>query len=72
MAAGGARQLRHWALVLRSARIGCIVGAIPGLGGAVVDWIAYGRRGAERASDKSLFGKGDIRGVVAPEAPTTR
>ena len=59
--------LRHWALVLRSALIGCIVGAIPGLGGAVVDWIAYGVA-VQSARDKALFGKGDIRGVIAPEA----
>jgi len=59
--------LRHWALVLRSALIGCIVGAIPGLGGAVVDWIAYGTA-VQAARDKSRFGKGDIRGVIAPEA----
>ena len=59
--------LRHWALVLRSALIGCIVGAIPGLGGAVVDWIAYGTA-VQAARDKSRFGKGDIRGVIAPVA----
>jgi len=59
--------LCHWALVLRSALIGCIVGAIPGLGGAVVDWIAYGTA-VQAARDKSRFGKGDIRGVIAPEA----
>jgi len=59
--------LRHWTLVLRSALIGCIVGAIPGLGGAVVDWIAYGTA-VQAARDKSRFGKGDIRGVIAPVA----
>src|SRR6056297_769860 len=59
--------LCHWALVLRSALIGCIVGAIPGLGGAVVDWIAYGTA-VQAARYKSRFGKGDIRGVIAPEA----
>jgi len=59
--------LCHWALVRRSALIGCIVGAIPGLGGAVVDWIAYGTA-VQAARDKSRFGKGDIRGVIAPEA----
>jgi TctA family transporter len=59
--------IRHWALVLRSALIGCIVGAIPGLGGAVVDWIAYGVA-VQTAKDKTGFGKGDIRGVIAPES----
>jgi TctA family transporter len=59
--------LRNWGLVLRSSVIGCLVGAIPGLGGAVVDWIAYGSA-VQFARDKTRFGKGDVRGVIAPEA----
>ena len=59
--------LRNWWLVLRSSVIGCLVGAIPGLGGAVVDWIAYGHA-VQTSRDRSQFGKGDIRGVIAPES----
>jgi putative tricarboxylic transport membrane protein len=59
--------IRHRWLIVRSSIIGCIVGAIPGLGGAVVDWIAYGLA-VQFAKDRSGFGKGDIRGVVAPES----
>ena len=44
-----------------------LIGAIPGLGGTVVDWIAYGHV-VQTAKDKSRFGKGDIRGVLAPES----
>ena len=54
-------------LALRCAGIGTIVGAIPGMGGSVVDWIAYGHV-VQTSKDKSLFGKGDIRGVIAPES----
>ena len=54
-------------LALRCAGIGTIVGAIPGMGGSVVDWIAYGHA-VQTAKDKSQFGKGDIRGVIAPES----
>jgi putative tricarboxylic transport membrane protein len=54
-------------LCTRCAGIGCIIGALPGLGGSVVDWIAYGHV-KQTASDKSQFGKGDIRGVLAPES----
>jgi len=54
-------------LALRCAGIGTIVGAIPGMGGSVVDWIAYGHV-VQTSSDKSKFGKGDIRGVIAPES----
>ena len=52
-------------LALRCAGIGTIVGAIPGMGGSVVDWIAYGHV-VQTSKDKSQFGKGDIRGVIAP------
>jgi putative tricarboxylic transport membrane protein len=58
---------RHWWLALRCAVIGTYVGMLPGLGGAIVDWIAYGHA-VQSAKDKSQFGKGDIRGVIAPEA----
>jgi putative tricarboxylic transport membrane protein len=64
---GAKDVLRHWWLVLRCSALGSLVGAIPGLGGAVVDWIAYGHV-VQTSTDKSGFGKGDIRGVIAPES----
>jgi TctA family transporter len=60
-------MIRHKWLCLRCAVLGSIVGALPGLGGSVVDWIAYGHV-VQTAKDKSQFGKGDIRGVLAPES----
>ncbi len=54
-------------LSIRCSTIGVIVGVIPGLGGSVVDWIAYGHT-MQTAKDKSQFGKGDIRGVIGPES----
>lgn len=64
----GLRDLiRNKWLALRCAGIGTIVGAIPGMGGSVVDWIAYGHV-VQSSKDKSKFGKGDIRGVIAPES----
>ncbi|WP_418318576.1 tripartite tricarboxylate transporter permease [Piscinibacter sakaiensis] len=59
--------LRHWFLVLRSSALGTFIGAIPGLGGGVVDWIAYGHV-VQSSKDSSQFGKGDVRGVIAPES----
>lgn len=59
--------LRHWFIVLRCSGVGALVGAIPGLGGSVVDWIAYGHV-VQTSRDKSKYGTGDIRGVLAPEA----
>ncbi len=58
---------RHWWLVLRCSLLGTYVGMLPGLGAAIVDWIAYGHA-VQSAKDKSQFGQGDIRGVIAPEA----
>ncbi|MBT4938710.1 MAG: tripartite tricarboxylate transporter permease [Rhodospirillaceae bacterium] len=58
---------KHWWLALRCAIIGTYVGMLPGLGAAIVDWIAYGHA-VQSAKDKSKFGQGDIRGVIAPEA----
>lgn len=59
--------LRNKWIVLRSATVGCLVGAMPGVGGAVVDWIVYGQT-VRSAKDKSQFGKGDVRGVIGVES----
>lgn len=56
-------------LTLRLAALGAMLGMIPGLGGSVVDWIAYGHV-VQTSRDKSQFGKGDIRGVIAVESTT--
>ncbi|SUC82705.1 Tripartite tricarboxylate transporter TctA family [Pannonibacter phragmitetus] len=54
-------------LSMRCSGLGCIIGAIPGLGGSVVDWIAYGHA-VQTVKKDPQFGKGDIRGVIAPES----
>lgn len=58
--------IRYRWLALRCALLGTYVGMLPGLGAAIVDWIAYGHA-VQSAKDKSRFGQGDIRGVIAPE-----
>ena len=52
---------------MRCSLIGVLVGVIPGLGGSVVDWIAYGHA-VQTTKDKSNFGKGEIRGIIGPES----
>jgi putative tricarboxylic transport membrane protein len=59
--------IREWGIVLRCSGIGCLIGAMPGLGGSVADWMAYGHA-VQIAKDKSQFGRGDVRGVLAPES----
>lgn len=54
-------------LSVRCSIIGVVVGVIPGLGGSVVDWIAYGHA-VQTTPDKSNFGKGEVRGVIGPES----
>ncbi|MCO7245596.1 tripartite tricarboxylate transporter permease [Halomonas sp. Mc5H-6] len=64
----GIRDVREQrGLVARCAAIGSLIGTIPGLAGSVVDWLTYGHA-VQSAKDKSQFGKGDIRGVIAPES----
>ena len=58
---------RHWGLVLRCSAIGVVVGAMPGLGGSVINWMAYSHA-VQSAKDKTQFGNGDVRGVLAPES----
>ncbi|MDA7423634.1 tripartite tricarboxylate transporter permease [Thalassococcus lentus] len=54
-------------LSVRCSIIGVVVGVIPGLGGSVVDWIAYGHA-VQTTKDKSKFGSGEVRGVIGPES----
>ncbi|WP_417560121.1 tripartite tricarboxylate transporter permease [Marinomonas sp.] len=54
-------------LVGKSSVFGSLIGAIPGLGGSVVDWMTYSFA-INSSKDSSQFGKGDIRGVIAPES----
>jgi TctA family transporter len=54
-------------LSVRCSLIGVVVGVIPGLGGSVVDWIAYGHT-VQTTKFKDNFGKGEIRGVIGPES----
>jgi TctA family transporter len=58
---------RNWWLIIRCSGIGCLIGIIPGVGGSVVDWVAYAHT-IQSTKDRSQFGKGDIRGVIGPES----
>lgn len=58
---------RHWSLVLRSAGIGALIGMLPGLGGSVAQWMAYGHA-KQTSKNPEQFGKGAIDGVIAAGA----
>jgi putative tricarboxylic transport membrane protein len=58
---------RHWWLVIRCSAIGVGVGVIPGMGGSVAQFIAYGHAQSS-SKHPERFGKGSIEGVVAAGA----
>jgi putative tricarboxylic transport membrane protein len=60
--------LREWWLVVRCSFIGVWVGIVPGIGSSVVDWLAYGHAAQSSKDGGEFFGKGDVRGVIAPES----
>lgn len=63
--------LRHWRLILRSGSIGAFLGAVPGVGVVVIEWVAYGdaaRAKTDAAKGELAYGRGNIRGVIAPES----
>ena len=59
--------LRHKWLVIRHSLFGIFIGFIPGMGSSIIDWLNYGYV-VQTSRDRSQFGKGDIRGVIAPES----
>lgn len=59
--------LRRWTLILRSSIIGFIVGLIPGIGGTVASFIAYGQA-KQTSKHPDRFGTGFVDGVIAPES----
>jgi len=59
---------RHGGLFLRSSVLGTVVGIIPGIGASVASFVAYSHAVQSSGKDRGKFGRGDIRGVLAPEA----
>ena len=59
--------IEHRWLVLRGSLIGMWAGVLPAIGATAGTWMAYGHVVAT-SKDRSRFGKGDIRGIIAPEA----
>ncbi|KMK65143.1 tripartite tricarboxylate transporter permease [Puniceibacterium sp. IMCC21224] len=68
MVQGAKDVMDNWFLCLRCSSIGAILGIIPGITGSVTDWIAYGHALRTEKGAAETFGKGDVRGVIAPES----
>lgn len=57
----------YWKTLIKSALIGCYIGAVPGIGASVATVISYNE--AKRASKTpELFGKGHLDGIAAAES----
>ncbi len=59
--------LSRWKVAIRQSIFGVFLGAVPGIGSAVVDWLAYAF-GIFFTKDKSEFGKGSLDGVLFAES----
>jgi TctA family transporter len=57
--------VRCWKDSIRGGAIGSFIGLLPGLGGAMADWLAYGATVA--ANPKEKFGVGNVKGVIGAE-----
>lgn len=60
-------SFRHWKVVTRASAIGVGIGIVPGLGGTVAQFIAYGQA-QQSSKHPEMFGKGAIDGVIAAGA----
>jgi TctA family transporter len=58
---------RHWWLVARSSLLGVWIGVLPGIGASVGGIAAYAQA-VQTSRNNENFGKGDVRGVIAPDA----
>ena len=60
-------SFRHFRTVVESAFIGAFTGIVPGMGGTVAMFFSYARA-KQISKSPETFGRGNIEGVIAPEA----
>ncbi len=58
--------IKNTFLMIKCSIIGVFIGIVPGVGGPVASYVAYGY--AKSTSKNGNFGNGDPRGVLAPES----
>ena len=64
----GARYgFSRWPMAIRQSLFGVFLGAVPGIGSGVVDWMSYAF-GIFWTKDKTQFGKGSLDGVLFAES----
>src|SRR6266540_4169909 len=67
---GVIETFRYWWLTIRSSLLGAVIGVVPGLGGAVAQWVSYAHsvQSSPRIAEGRRFGEGRIEGVLGPGA----
>lgn len=58
---------KSWFILIKSTLIGVIVGIIPGTGGSISSFVAYGAARRD-TKNKDEFGEGNIDGIIGPES----
>jgi TctA family transporter len=64
---GANDSLMHWKDGARGGVIGGFIGMLPGIGGNICDWLAYGQTVALNKNEKIPFGEGNVKGVIGCE-----
>ncbi len=59
--------IEHRWMLLRGSLIGVWTGILPGIGASAGSWMSYGHA-VVVSKDRDQFGRGDVRGIIAPEA----
>lgn len=60
-------SIQNWRDSIRGGAIGAVIGMIPGIGGSVVDWLAYSQTVRSNPRATPAFGDGNIKGVIGCE-----
>jgi putative tricarboxylic transport membrane protein len=58
---------KYWKTLLQGSAIGTFIGAVPGLGGTVAAFLSYAAA-MQISKSPETFGKGNVEGVIGPEA----
>jgi putative tricarboxylic transport membrane protein len=64
-------NLKHWATTVRSSVLGVVIGIMPGIGISIASFMGYMvEQQLAGEEERKTFGKGNVRGVLAPQAAT--
>lgn len=59
---------KHWSTMLVGSGYGTFIGAVPGVGGTVAAFLSYSTQVQRDPNPDVEYGKGNIKGVIAPES----